>query len=648
MAKLFLSYSRDDSDRAAALVDALQHLGHSLWWDRQVEGGSRFSHDIERELKCADVVLVLWSRASVDSTWVHDEATEGRDSGRLIPVTIDDIKPPLGFRQFQAIDLSGWNGRPDWPGIQKLNRAILARTGSGAPPPAQIPPPASVAQVTIKRHPSPRAWALLAFATVALAGLLAWVVYHPGSKVSPLKVQLADFKALSPGVPASAPQDLREELLGALAIDSMIMASDQKADQGQASLLVGGTVRKLQNSLRFAIRLTNARTGNAIWSTSVERPLSIADIAPRQVAVGASQVLRCGLGGAATYGHPMPDETLSLYLNYCDVWADLDGKGPNHERAMDLARRLTREVPDFSKAWSAFAQQAANSRTDSLVNNDAITAEAVAAAKRALAIDKDNSEAYQALARLQPRTAFAAREKLHRKSVEVRPGDCGCEYMDYGLFLSEVGRNSEAADSFKRAHDMLPLSLDVNAVWAESLYIADRPNEAEPVIRDLRALWPDAPYLRATVIRVAFWTKRYDAALSELSSSTVDLSEEERSALRLALLALKAGNTAMVARARVALRPLASKPAADLTMLLPALGATGGPDEALKILETSIDAGNRSGMLLLFEPTSAPVRQSPRYAGMVKRYGFLGYWRQSGRWPDFCKATDAPAFCKRT
>jgi exonuclease VII large subunit len=50
---------------------------------------------------------------------VRDEAGAGRDRGRLVPVQIDATMPPLGFRQFQAIDLSAWKGRADDPKFAK-------------------------------------------------------------------------------------------------------------------------------------------------------------------------------------------------------------------------------------------------------------------------------------------------------------------------------------------------------------------------------------------------------------------------------------------------------------------------------------------------------------------------------------------------
>ena len=57
-------------------------------------------------------MVVLWSKASVQSEWVRDEAAEGRERGTLVPALIDPVKPPMGFRQFQTIDVTDWNARP--------------------------------------------------------------------------------------------------------------------------------------------------------------------------------------------------------------------------------------------------------------------------------------------------------------------------------------------------------------------------------------------------------------------------------------------------------------------------------------------------------------------------------------------------------
>src|SRR6476469_6332954 len=103
VARVFLSYARADVDCARKLASVVGRAGHDVWWDRELHGGSRFTMEIDKALREAEAVIVLWSDASLESAWVQDEAAEGRDSNRLVPALIDAVRPPLGFRQYQAI-----------------------------------------------------------------------------------------------------------------------------------------------------------------------------------------------------------------------------------------------------------------------------------------------------------------------------------------------------------------------------------------------------------------------------------------------------------------------------------------------------------------------------------------------------------------
>ena len=122
--KIFLSYNRKDVDRVRPVAVFLNNAGHDVWWDREITGGHEFGPEIEAELLKADKIVVLWSERSVKSAWVRDEAGVGRDSGRLIPVTLDGSQPPLGFRQFQTIDLSKWKGRGSCSELLELLKAV--------------------------------------------------------------------------------------------------------------------------------------------------------------------------------------------------------------------------------------------------------------------------------------------------------------------------------------------------------------------------------------------------------------------------------------------------------------------------------------------------------------------------------------------
>jgi hypothetical protein len=49
------------------------------------------------------------------SSWVQEEADEGRERGILIPLLIDPVKPPMGFRSVQTANLVNWNGEIQSP-----------------------------------------------------------------------------------------------------------------------------------------------------------------------------------------------------------------------------------------------------------------------------------------------------------------------------------------------------------------------------------------------------------------------------------------------------------------------------------------------------------------------------------------------------
>lgn len=136
MARVFLSYSREDAASAQRLAEAVADAGHEVWWDRHLHGGSQFASEIDQALAKAEAVVVLWSEASIRSAWVQDEAAEGRDTGRLVPVMLDSSKPPLGFRQFHSIDLSDWNGASEPAALPELLRAIAKNAGKAPPGPA--------------------------------------------------------------------------------------------------------------------------------------------------------------------------------------------------------------------------------------------------------------------------------------------------------------------------------------------------------------------------------------------------------------------------------------------------------------------------------------------------------------------------------
>lgn len=130
MADIFVSYSQDDKERVRPIVYALKEAGWSVWWDAEGAAGSILDEMVDRELKASKCVLVVWSQASVRSDWVLGEADEGRERRQLVPVAIDDIKPPRRFRQFNTVRLESWDGDKTTNDFRKLVAGMQAHVAA--------------------------------------------------------------------------------------------------------------------------------------------------------------------------------------------------------------------------------------------------------------------------------------------------------------------------------------------------------------------------------------------------------------------------------------------------------------------------------------------------------------------------------------
>lgn len=131
MSDIFLSYANEDLARAKAMADALAAQGWTVVWDRDIPPGKTWRQFIGAALDKARCVLVLWSRFSIESDWVHQEAEEGKDRGVLVPAFIDTVKAPLGFRTIQGAHLQEWRGDRDDPEFLRLVEAVNALIGAG-------------------------------------------------------------------------------------------------------------------------------------------------------------------------------------------------------------------------------------------------------------------------------------------------------------------------------------------------------------------------------------------------------------------------------------------------------------------------------------------------------------------------------------
>ena len=195
MTDVFISYASEDRERALTLANALAGCGWSVWWDRKIIAGQTFDQVIERELESARSVVVLWSKDSISSEWVKNEAAVAAERGVLIPALIENVKLPLEFRRKQTADLIGWDGNPSHSGFRAVCEGIA--TALGSPAPRQLPPTSAGSTFWNRR------WTIGVIGAMAI--LLVFVAYSTGlwstppatsDRVAP-GIALPDIKATS-------------------------------------------------------------------------------------------------------------------------------------------------------------------------------------------------------------------------------------------------------------------------------------------------------------------------------------------------------------------------------------------------------------------------------------------------------------------
>ena len=178
MSDIFISYAREDLDRARRLASALESRGWSVWWDRRIVAGQTFDQTIERELESARSVVVLWSKDSIESEWTKNEATVAAERNVLVPALLDDVRIPLEFRRKQTANLIDWNGDASHEGFQALCEGIAGRIGA----------PSLTTQTNVLPPPPPhRRWPIAsgwrtwtAAAAVAVAATTAGALWWTG------------------------------------------------------------------------------------------------------------------------------------------------------------------------------------------------------------------------------------------------------------------------------------------------------------------------------------------------------------------------------------------------------------------------------------------------------------------------------------
>lgn len=630
MAKLFLSYSRRDQARAHRFTEWLEREGHDVWRDEDdIGGGASFSSEIEKALKDCDAVLVLWSTDSVQSAWVRDEAGYGRDTGKLIPFSLDGGEPPLGFRQFQSIDLSKWRigGAPTADRIRHAIERVAHLPQETAPSPRPAP---NRRWSTVFRRP-PFVGAAIAVVTL-LAVVLMWqrwlseneiaiaVVPSPRSPDRALAADYADLAAAD--MAAFLPRRFDR---------ATVLAPDDALRRGSGYQIEISTDPR-GKAANASLTLSDEGDHTTLWSQNWSvADASAADLKAR-VSTSASKAAIClteARGGARRLSQP----ALGLYLSGCTAVGSSNRSNTDFEVIFD---RVTKLAPEFPPAWGYLALVRSWIAEDLRDGPQEPYAAAVRSARETIAaarkLTPNNAITYDAEYNLIADDTLQALTVLE-KGAKIDPDNWFIQY-DLSTELISVGRMSDSVQAAQRAIELAPDSPDARAQYISTLVYSGEFSKAKAQIADARRKWPTDPTVDFAEFSLQY---RYgDPRVAvELMPKIVDLSEADFASVRKVLAARLDPTPTKIDDAITALSARwLSEPRSRNRVLL-ALGNFGRVDQAYQLLE---DPKFQPFIELdvLFRPDFASIRADPRFMQIAARLGLVRYWRESGYWPDFC------------
>jgi TolB-like protein/Flp pilus assembly protein TadD len=532
-ADVFVSYSREDAARVSNLVAKLRAAGVSLWIDQGgIDAASQWSEQIVNALESAKALLLLVSDSSVHS---HNVAKEvvlvSERKGHILPVHLQPTAIPPALK-YQLAGIQHVEYFTDSDNALRTILRALERLGVKlAPPPAPPPAPPSTA-------PTREASATPAEVSASLErGALA----------------VMPFDNISPDPETDYFSDgLTEELMARLSLVSEIelisrWASKQMRDRKSdvraikeelgARYIVGGSVRRFQDSVRITVQLVDTLNNRPLWGNTYKGKLDdIFDI-QEQVAQQIVEALKLKLTFAEkvslTKRQTVNVEAYDLYLRGQEYLYRLTKRSITYsiqlfEKAIELDPRYAAAYAACSSAYGQMYQYfARDERSRSKAQELSFKAlmydsnlpeayaamglsyfiwdrleEASASSRKAIELKPDDFVAHWTCGRIHfSRGEFESAYPLFKRVIELKP-TFFTGYLDLAMTCESLGYMDEARSARNRALQLLPNYLLQNPddsrariIYAVSLAEAQRGAEAVSETAKALELSPDDPLI---------------------------------------------------------------------------------------------------------------------------------------------------------
>ena len=331
---------------------------------------------------------------------------------------------------------------------------------------------------------------------------------------------------------------------------------------------------------------------------------------------------------------------VDLYEQGRALWRER-GKVPN-TRAVRLLEEAVERDENYAEAWQALGSAWMTLPTYSdEVDPGRAFAEALFAADRAISLDDSLVEARAVMAAVaQLRGDWIESKRIYDEAISNAP-DNTMLMLWRAEHYRDLGYIKENRAQLETALERDPSSPPIQIALAMNQHITD---DFETGQETLQRLWKDQGIETPTgwfgTWHVHVRKSEFDAAETWLAESPLTIDTD-----LLARFIDAMRNGSVPARNEMASDVLTAYkkgfPGWFAYVLLDHLGAT---DTAMEIASRETDTGRFELSIVMFDPNFPAPRQTEQFEEIVRRLGYVDYWRKYGP-PDFCTEIPPPSIC---
>jgi class 3 adenylate cyclase/TolB-like protein/lipoprotein NlpI len=508
-----------------------------------------------------------------------------------------------------------------------------------------------------KAKPKRWQWAALAVAVVVIIGAGAWVIRHFVLRSAPIKPasvekiaegkkainSLAvlpfinadndpDMEYLSDGITESLIYNLSQfPKLKVRSMNSVYHYKGQKTDartvgkELNVQVVLTGRIAQRSQDVSISVELVNAEDNSFLWGENYQRKSTDILVIQKDIGKNVSDSLRVQLSPAnherLAKRTTENKEAYQLYLKGRYHASQFTQEG--FEKGFALLTQAVELDPNYALAYEGLAYYYLAAVEWYLPSNDAWL-KAKKAALKALEIDETLPGAHSMLGIVYVwyEWDWEAAEREFKRAFELDSDHLNA-HAYLGWYLAGIGQFERAMAECQRAVDIDPLSSEANWILGEALYFAGRYDEA--IAQNLKLLdlnpyyWPAA----VNLARVYLQKGQYAEGIAQLRKTVESDVGNPWPTVVLGYALAIAGEKGEAEKILADLKRQArDKYITPMFYLLIHIGL-GNTDQAFEWLDKSIQEHSYYTPFLKVFPEYDPLRNDPRFEGLLKKVGLI-------------------------